>query len=231
MSSLLTDSELLIVTERVTTFGKSLQDAHALGHGPGSFDDLSTRQFHDEAIKVYSDALPWSYLLAIADRFHTAARQMTARAAPLTLADEWIHIVGYLRAAGSSMLAAAPDPHPEPNDLDLLRATPAVMPFDRIARLASPQGALTLLEAGSAVASVLGTEVAPNPLVQHEVTLLEHLMAGERVVEIAEMYGYSERTLHRKLSEVWQRLGAKSRVDGLALAAAKGWIGTPTTDK
>ena len=231
MPALLTDAELLVLTERVASFGRSLQDAHALGLGPGPFDDLSTRKFHDEAIKMYAETLPWSYLLAIAERFLTAARQMTARAAPLELADEWILIVDYLRSAGASMLAAAPDPHPEPNDLNLIASTPTVMPFDRLATLASPQGASSLLEAASAVASVIASEAEVSPLLEQEVALLEHLLAGDRIVDIAEQYGYSERTLHRKLNEIWQRLGANSRVDGLALAAAKGWIGSPLAEQ
>lgn len=223
----MTDSELLITAQRVANFGRSLQDAHALGHGPGSFDDISTRQFHDEAVKVNAETLPWSYMLAIADRFLTAARQLTARAVPLAVVDEWILVIDFLRSAGASMSSAAPDPPPEPNDLGVLTSTVSVMPFDRLAALVSERGARSLAEAGDAVASVLALDVERSPLSEHETALLNQLIAGRRIIEVAEQHGYAERTLHRKLNEIWERLGAKSRVDGLALAVAKGWIDPP----
>ncbi len=227
MPPLLTDLELLTIARRVADFGRSLQDAHALGHGPGPFDDLSTRLFHDEAVKVNSETLPWSYLIAISHQFQTPARQMASRAVPLDSVDEWILIVDYLRSASAAMLAAAPDPQPEANDLGVLTSTVSVMPFDRLAPLASSQGARSLAEAGEVVASVLASGSESNPLSEHEAALLRQLIAGRRIIDIADQHGYAQRTLHRKLNEIWQRLGARSRVDGLALAVAKGWIDPP----
>jgi DNA-binding NarL/FixJ family response regulator len=63
-----------------------------------------------------------------------------------------------------------------------------------------------------------------NPLDPDEVELLQGLVAGRSISDLAADFGYSERSISRSLRSIWDRVGAVSRSEGIAMITANGWL-------
>ena len=50
------------------------------------------------------------------------------------------------------------------------------------------------------------------------------IIDGDRTLDIAADDGYSERSLYRALSELWERLGVDNRLEAIALVTDNGWL-------
>lgn len=243
MLVLLADSLIVVATaaERIAAYGASIREAHQLGHGPGTINELWTHEYQEKAMQVYTQTIPWPYLTNLADQFKAAAREMTVAAAPGGIGHEWFIVTEYLRAASDVILALAP-PSEGHRTTILASSTPSVMQFGLLAEIASVAGAEELHAAGSTVrlAMRIGAPNASNSqavvrvetegtqpielLSAHESTLVRRLISGGKVADIAIDLGYSERTLYRQLKSIWKRVGAKSRSAGIAKIVAEGWL-------
>lgn len=56
---------------------------------------------------------------------------------------------------------------------------------------------------------------------------LQHLAEGRSVSELGQLAAYSRREMHRKLSKVYEKLGASSRAEALLIALRRGYISVP----
>ncbi|MFL6120836.1 DNA-binding response regulator [Actinophytocola sp.] len=65
----------------------------------------------------------------------------------------------------------------------------------------------------------------PRLLGQEEVLWLRRLASGTTVAHLAELAGYSERTMYRLLNSIYDRLGVANRTEALIKAHAYGWLG------
>ncbi len=100
-----------------------------------------------------------------------------------------------------------------------------VLPFGELAQLVSRQGPRQLNAHASAVAAACGELLSQNPLTCEEQLWLSSLAVGRSVVYLAREVSLSERSMYRRLDDVWRRLGTSNRAEGMALAASSGWIG------
>ncbi|SNR59230.1 response regulator transcription factor [Actinomadura mexicana] len=62
------------------------------------------------------------------------------------------------------------------------------------------------------------------PLTLRQLSVLEHLSRGETIVEIAAQLHLSEGTVRNYLSSAVAKLGARNRIDALAIARDSHWI-------
>lgn len=73
----------------------------------------------------------------------------------------------------------------------------------------------------------LTTRASPNATLPTEITpierqLLSALIRGDRIAEIADMLCYSDRTIRRRLQNLYLKIGAKNRHDAVRLASRFG---------
>jgi len=61
-------------------------------------------------------------------------------------------------------------------------------------------------------------------LTDEEVQHLQRLVDGQKVSQIAEQAGRSERDMYRVLARIWAKLGGRDRTEGLVLAARGGLL-------
>ncbi|MEM7340297.1 MAG: hypothetical protein AAF467_16690 [Actinomycetota bacterium] len=217
------EDEIEITARRITGYAASILEAHALGHGPGTVDEPWTQQYQERAVEIYEMTLPWSYLQPLGERFTHVARNMTANGAPDGLTDDWLMVIDYLRNAGDVLTRRAPSTSTTPMGA-IDRATPGVMSFHLLAEIVSDAGARRLQRAAEQVAAAAAAAKSDNPLTREELVVLRHLVAGDRVADVATNNGYSERSLYRMLSDIWSRIGASSRAEGIAIIVANGWL-------
>lgn len=64
----------------------------------------------------------------------------------------------------------------------------------------------------------------PNPLSLRETEILRHLAEGKSTSEITKLLFLSSGTVRNYISEIIQKLDAKSRIDAIHTAQEKGWI-------
>jgi len=193
--------------------------------GPGEVGEPWTLEFQREAVGVYASALPWEYLVGLANGFKDAADLMVTVAGPKTAATEWGRMQQYLRSAAKAIGEHAPADTASVRRRaeELAPTTPPVMPFDKIARLINRDGAEALQAIGAAIERCCG-EVDDCPLTDQELEWMRCIVAGDRSIDIAESAGYSERSFYRALSDLWERLGVDDRIEAIALVVDRGWI-------
>ena len=101
-----------------------------------------------------------------------------------------------------------------------------------------PDDVVTVLHCAARGRTVLAREVVqalcrpaslpPPPLTPEERQWLNGLAGGGTVAGLARRCGYSEREMYRRLSTVYQRLGARTRTEALLLAERYGLLGDRT---
>ncbi|MFI6503799.1 response regulator transcription factor [Nonomuraea typhae] len=69
-------------------------------------------------------------------------------------------------------------------------------------------------------APVPGTAAPSQP----ELEWLRRLAAGARVADLAHRAGLSERTMFRRLHDLYQRMRVHDRTEALSLARERGWL-------
>lgn len=216
-----------LAARRIFFYAESIEQAHSLGLGPGSHDELWSMDFHRAAVWIYEETLPWAYLVPLARGFCDIAALMGEHTVPTSAPHHWRTVAEYLHNAGTVLLGhAPPEATAMPPAEDLADRTPAVMRFDALAQMASAEGARTLRLAADDVASSIETAVgsARPDLSDEELSVLRSLATGRRMVEIAEEHGLSERSLYRMLRDIWRTLGATSRMEGMAIAIREGLL-------
>jgi len=180
--------------------------------------DPWTDEYQRAAFELYRSHFSDVYLNWLANVF--------ASAVPATASlrgDSAATVATYLRTASEVILEAGPTPGDAPEKYELRNRTPAVMPFTRIAGLVSNAGARALVDAGRAVHHRAGHQTAP-PISEEELSWVQRLAQGLRVVDLAEEVNYCERSMYRHLSLVWDRLSVRNRQEAIALAVREGWI-------
>ena len=211
---------------RIRRFAEAIQQGHDFGLGPGALDSAATIEFHQAAVPIYARSLPWSYLLTLATRFADCADLMATVSAPTELADSWFTMQCYLRSASKAMIEGAPpgvDYDQLATAVELAPQTPPVMPFAALAELLSRHGANELRKAGAAIETAADT-IDQSPLTEQETQWLRAIADGHRTIDVAEESGYSERSLYRALSDMWDRLGVDNRTEAIRVATEAGWL-------
>ena len=109
------------------------------------------------------------------------------------------------------------------NAEDIEPVAPAVVLFGKLAGLVTAEGAMYWASSVGRIEAHFGT-VDERPITEQEQVWLRRMSNGDRTLDIATDDGYSERSLYRALSELWDRLGVDNRIEAIALATRNGWI-------
>lgn len=106
---------------------------------------------------------------------------------------------------------------------ELAASTPRVVHWDALAGLTTQDGTRRLKDACVAVIGHLDAET-PQSLQASQRLVLERLVSGAAIAEVASEMGYSERQMYRELSKLWDKLGVSGRAAGVLKAAVEGLI-------
>lgn len=219
-------SAIGLVAGRVRRYGEAIAQGHTFGIEAGEHTELHTLSYQRAATPIYAETLPWSYLTELAAKFNEAAAQMAMVEVPDNVAGPWETVRSYLRSATTALTEAAPGPPKTatPEDIATIApTTPPVMRFGHLARIVHPNGARQLIAAARAVEQACG-EDDECPLSEQEKSWMVRIINGDRTLDIAEDDGYSERSLYRALSDLWERLGVDNRLEAIALVTDNGWL-------
>ena len=204
-------------------------EAYRFGVPEGPHREPWTAGYHREAVRVYSESLPLSYQRDVAELFRDSLTAMARCSIPSGLAANWAIATAYMREAAASIedwLASGelasrrsgPAGAPE-----LTADNPRVVHWDELARLTTVAGTRRMKRACVAVKQHFEAEMPPS-LDAYERLMLERLISGAAIADVASEMGYSERSMYRELSKLWSKLGVSGRVAGLRKAIAEGLI-------
>ena len=188
-------------------------------------------EYHRESVHVYNESLPWSYQRDIAKLFRDCLSAMAGCLIPSELAEDWAIVTAYMREAAGSIedWLASGEPRldrsgPEVSaELELMADIPRVVHWDALAGLTTQDGIRRLKNACVAVKQYFDAE-APPSLEASERLMLERLASGAAIADVAAELGYSERSMYRELSKLWDKLGVSGRAAGVHKATAEGLI-------
>ena len=204
-------------------------EAYRFGVAEGPHSEPWTAEYHREAVHIYNESLPWSYQRDVARLFRDSENAMRGRLIPSGLAGDWAIVTAYMREAASSIedwlasgepVSGGPRPQQAP---ELTLENPKVVHWDGLAALTTRDGVLRLLQACVAVRQHFDAE-APPSLEASEQLMLKRLASGVPIADLASEMGYSERSMYRELSKLWDKLGVSGRAAGLHKATAEGLI-------
>lgn len=232
-------AQLKLACGRIAAGAAAIVEAYRFGTPEGQCGVPWQAEYHSKAVTVYSEALPTAYQLDVARLFVSCDRVMSRGMIPADLADDWVIVRGYLREAGASItrlmtnralthetvegyLDSAEDVV-DTTDLLLTDSPPRVIRFDKLAGLTTREGAARLHLAALTVQQHFDHE-EPAGFSEHERHLLYLLASGKHISEIAAEVMYSERSVYRELSNLWDKLGVHGRKDGLMKAVESGLL-------
>ena len=204
-------------------------EAYSFGVAEGPDRDPWTAEYHREAVHVYSASLPREYQRDVARLFRDSQNAMTERLIPSGLAGDWAIVVAYMREAANSIedwLVSGESVSHGPKLVrtpEMTLENPSVVHWDRLAALTTSDGVRRLKRASEAVRQHFDAE-APQALEASEQLMLKRLASGMPIAEMAAELGYSERSMYRELSKLWDKLGVSGRAAGLRKATAEGLI-------
>lgn len=204
-------------------------EAYRFGVTDGPHREPWTAEYHREAVQIYGRSLPWSYQRDVARLFRDSEDAMRGRLIPAGLAADWTIVTAYMREAAGSIedwLASGEsvpgEPRPE-HAPELTVENPRVVHWDGLAALTTRDGTRRLKRASVAVRRHFDAE-APPSLEASEQMMLKRLASGVPIADLASEVGYSERSMYRELSRLWDKLGVSGRAAGLHKATVEGLI-------
>ena len=204
-------------------------EAYRFGVLEGPHREPWTAEYHREAVHVYNESLPWTYQCDVARLFRDSEHAMAGRLIPSQLAGDWAIVTAYMREAAGAIedWLASDEPRPrrsEPTGSpELVLNNPRVIHWDTLAALTTQHGTRRLKNASVAVKQNLDAE-APQSLEASEQLMLQRLASGAPIADVASEMGYSQRSMYRELSKLWDKLGVSGRAAGLHKATAEGLI-------
>lgn len=204
-------------------------ECYRFGVADGPHPEPWAAEFHREAVKIFSESLPWSYQRDVARLFRDCENAMTGRLIPSSLAGDWAIVTGFMREVAASIEEWQASGEPV-SSLQRLAEVPAqthenprTVHWDDVAALTTRDGARRLKRASLAVRQYFDAE-APPSLEASEQLMLKRLVAGVPIADVASEMGHSERSMYRELSKLWDKLGVSGRAAGLQKARAEGLI-------
>lgn len=204
-------------------------EAYRFGVPEGPHRRPWAAEYHREAVHVYGESLPGAYQRDISRLFRDGESVMAGSLISADLAEDWAIVVAYMREAAGSIedwlasgesVAQRPEPVRSP---ELGAGVPRVVHYDGLARLTTRAGVRRLKLAADAVRQHFDAG-APPSLTASEQRMLKRLASGVPIADTAAEFGFSERSMYRELSRLWDKLGVPGRAAGLRKATTEGLI-------
>lgn len=207
----------------------AMLEAYRFGVRDGPHLEPWGTEYHREVVHVYNESLPWTYQRDVARLFRDSEHAMAGRLIPSELAGDWAIVTAYMRSAADAIedWLASDEPWLSRSVLaqspELTASNPRVVHWDAVAALTTEAGTRKLKDACVAVKQYFDAE-APQPLDASEQLMLKRLASGAAIADVAFEMGYSERSMYRELSKLWDKLGVSGRAAGVRKATAEGLI-------
>ena len=204
-------------------------EAYRFGVSEGPHREPWTPEYHRESVHVYNESLPWSYQRDVAKLFRDSLSAMAECLIPSDLAADWAIVTAYMHEAATSIedWLASGEPRLDRSgpagSPELTLDNPRVVHWDALAGLTTQDGTRRLKNACIAVKQYFDAEVPPS-LEAAERLMLERLASGAAIADVAAELGYSERSMYRELSKLWDKLGVSGRAAAVHKATAEGLI-------
>ena len=183
--------------------------------------------YHNAATPIYAQALPLSYQLNVEALFHHCSEVMDEGTIPAALADSWSIVDHYLLNAAASIRAmlgaGTPQIDATGGGLGMDDRPPPVIRYDQIAALTTLDGIRQLEMAAESVRAHVVVSVRLS-LDDKQRMLLQRIAEGMPIATLASEMGYSQRSIFRELSGLWETLGVPNRATGVRMALEQGLI-------
>lgn len=200
-------------------------EAHELGHGPGRSRKPWGIGFQRRACSIYTQTLRPEYLRGLADASGYCAGLMVGAAPEGGIAADWEIVTEFLRST-SEALREMPEVAGVARGTgteELGSMSPPVLRYELFAELLNSQGTSRLREAAREVARCCESHLGSVPSAQ-ELDWIIAVAVHEPIDVLAKRNNTSTRGMYRLLEAMWQRLGVRNQVQGVALAVQQGWI-------
>ncbi|MXW99762.1 MAG: hypothetical protein F4Y05_06065 [Acidimicrobiaceae bacterium] len=207
----------------------AMLEAYRFGVAEGPHREPWAADYAREAVHVYAESLPPLYQSDIAHLFRDSQVAMAGRLIPSDLAADWAIVTSYLSEAARSieewLSSRGPMPRRSGSErtAELRPGVPRVVHFDALAALTTRDGVQRLKLAAAAVRRHFDAG-APPSLAPAEQMVLRRLASGAPIAVVATELGFSERSMYRELSKLWEKLGVSGRAAGVHKATAEGLI-------
>jgi len=184
-------------------------------------------EYHREAVHVYTEALLLAYQSDVEALFRHCATVMGQGQIPAALAGDWSVVREYLHNAAASIRMVLDKRVAERYSPEFARtwaeSPPPAIRFELLATLTNRRGTQQLHEAALAVREHV-TIRDELELDQQQRVLLERIVSGASIAEIARELGYSQRSIYRALSKLWDTLGVPNRSQAVHKALREGLL-------
>lgn len=214
-----------IYLARVERHARNIQEAFKLGVAPGTEATPWSPEVMRRWIDLHAEVLSRDYMKNLGANYLRCAATFPASQAPHSIRDDWSIVEAFWRSAGTALLEGSG--HGVVIDLKRLPEAidpipPAVVRYDAVAQLLTSDGVERLRQ--SAKRSINQLALLAVPVSAEERAWLRDLHSGLTVADLAEKRGYSKRTMQRRLKQVWARLDADSREQGMTTASTLGLL-------
>ena len=227
---LFSDGHLGVILRHVVPieqYAFRIAEAHELGYGPGENIEFWSLGLQRKARDVWKETLPPLFLSQVVESYGRCAALMNNVSSDDAVARDWWNVAKYLEAVAVA-IGEDPDCAAGRNSSDALDVggLPEVIHYERLAELMHPDAVESLRGAAAGVAQScrFGLQAAPSEI---QLACLQGLANGEKHAELARRLGYSERHFQRVLADLWNQFGVENTIEGVAYAAAQGWVTVP----
>ena len=162
------------------------------------------------------------YLKRIADSFWRCSGLMAAKQPDGPVTESWNIVTSYLKGI-SETIADGIDLAPSPDVAEVTENTMELLRYEELAKLMHPALVDNLHNSAASVADYcrLFGPLAPD---ETQLACLQALATGQHQAHLAAYLGYSKRHVQRLLADMWDQFGVETAAQGVAYAAAQGWI-------
>jgi len=215
---------------RMVGGSSAMLECYLFGVPEGAHSEPWGGDYHREAVAVYNESLPWTYQRDIATLFRDSLGAMARCLIPAELVEDWAIVTAYMREAADAIEDWLESGQPRPDrscaavSPGVTSDVPRVVHWDALAALTTQDGTRRLKAACVAVQRYFDAE-APPSLDASERLMLESLASGAAIADVASRMGYSERSMYRELSKLWDKLGVSGRAAAVHKATVEGLIG------
>lgn len=220
----LADDDVVGATRRVQQIVAAVKEAHALGYGPPG-QDADYPQTARGLADAFLSSVPGPVAKARTEWAEGIASYMTARGSPPAIAAAWVYFTEAFARMAEAYRAAEPPAGSSEEDPAIGEVVPLyTIDWQAIGPAVPVEMVEQFGRAAEVIEQALSSAMSENPLSVDEVTLLRGLTDGRLVSELAVEFGFAERSVYRILRNVWMRVGAASRSEGIAIVTARGWL-------
>jgi len=222
-----TDEDVVFLSAHVSRILAAVVEAHAQGYGSSKPASRTLADIILAVLKMPFTEASQQVDKDISEYYLVVYRHMIARGSPEGIENQWLATAELFRTIGDAKAEVAKHPV-QIGDLDNREIFQFVQlganEFREIANELDSDNASQALYAAAAVLNSLDQRSSDYPTSTDEHELLQLLVSGNTVDEIADELNVSTRTIHRRLQAVWDRIGASSRAEGIAIVSARGWL-------